>query len=74
MVNRIFTSKDFKVDGNFAKTLRDKFNVNINSIDFSNRTLASETINKIISISTNGTIPDFIPEGNLNSKTTKIVS
>jgi len=68
MVNRIFTSKDYKVDGNFAKMLRDKFNVNINSIDFSNTTLAAETINEIIAASTNNLIPEFVPaEGHFNS-------
>ncbi|XP_021951875.1 neuroserpin [Folsomia candida] len=73
LINRIFTSSLFKIDGNFARTLREKFNTHINPLDFStNTTLAAAKINSFISNYTNGTIKNFVSEDSLEV-TNKVV-
>ncbi len=63
LINRIFTSSLFKIDGYFARNLRDKLNTHVNPLDFSNTTYAAEKINSYISNYTNGTIKHFISDG-----------
>ena len=73
VANRLFGRDTFKFKEPFLKLTAEKFNAELQAMDFTNQTATASTINKWIEEQTNSKIKDLITPDSITSATTLIL-